>query len=115
MLNSINAKIITLTFSLLCALGIIITSAAVIAFYNDKELGQINTEIATLEKNALDLALMGEIYYQDGKQQKVGDFSTKQILRNYPNSMGNGIYFLPYKIYNNQKISKSIVTLINNN
>ena len=118
MLNSINAKIITLTFSLLCALGIIITSAAVIAFYNDKELiiegnnasitafeGQINTEIATLEKNALDLALMGEIYYQDGKQQKVGDFSTKQILRNYPNSMGNGIYFLPYKIYNNQKIA----------
>ena len=118
MLNSINAKIITLTFSLLCALGIIITSAAVIAFYNDKELiiegnnasitafeGQINTEIATLEKNALDLALMGEIYYQDGKQQKVGDFSTKEILRNYPNSMGNGIYFLPYKIYNNQKIA----------
>lgn len=118
MLNSINSKIITLTFSLLCALGVIVTSAAVIAFYNDKELiiegnnasinafeGQINTEIATLEKNALDLALMGEIYYQDGKQQKVGDFSTKQILRNYPNSMGNGIYFLPYKIYSNQKIS----------
>lgn len=118
MLNSINSRIITLTFSLLCALGVIVTSAAVIAFYNDKELiiegnnasitafeGQINTEIATLEKNALDLALMGEIYYQEGKQQKVGDFSTRQILRNYPNSMGNGIYFLPYKIYDNKEIA----------
>lgn len=116
MLKSINSKIIVLTFSLLCALGIIVTSVAIIAFYNDKELiiegnnasiaafeGQINTEIAALEKNALDLALMGEVYYQNGKQAEIGEFSTKQILRNYPNSMGNGIYFKPYKINKNQK------------
>lgn len=116
MLKSINSKIIVLTFSLLCALGVIVTSAAVIAFYNDKELiiegnnasiaafeKQINTEIAALEKNALDLALMGEIYYNNGKQDEIGEFSTKQILQNYPNSMGNGIYFKPYKINENQK------------
>lgn len=118
MLNSIKAKIVVLTFSLLCALGFVVTSAAIIAFYHDKELiiasnnasiiafeGQMNTEIAELEKNALDLALMGEIYYQEGKQLKVGEFFTAQILKNYPNSMGNGIYFLPYKIYKNKEIS----------
>ncbi len=118
MLSSINSKIIVLTFTLLCILGFTVTGVAIVAFYNDKELiiagnnasitsfeGQINTEIATLEKNALDLALMGEIYYQEGKQKTVGEFSTKKILKNYPNSMGNGIYFLPYKIYNNQKIA----------
>lgn len=118
MLSSINSKIIVLTFTLLCILGFTVTGVAIVAFYNDKELiiagnnasitafeGQINTEIATLEKNALDLALMGDIYYQEGKQQTVGEFSTRHILENYPNSMGNGIYFLPYKIYKNQKIA----------
>lgn len=48
---------------------------------------------------------MGEVYYQKGKAQVVGEFFTKRILKNYPNSMGNGIYFLPYKIYKDQKIA----------
>lgn len=116
MLSSIKAKIVVLTFSLLCALGFVVTSAAIVAFYHDKELiidgnnasiaafeRQINTEIAALEKNALDLALMGEVYYHNGKQAEIGEFSTMQILRNYPSSMGNGIYFMPYKINENQK------------
>ncbi len=115
-MTSIKSKIVFVTLTLLFALGLVIVGAAVMAFYHDKELliasndasitafeGQINTEIATLEKNALDLALMGEIYYTQGKQQAVGDFFTKQILQNYPNSMGNGIYFLPYKIYSNRE------------
>ena len=117
MLNSIKSKIIVLTFSLLCALGIVVTSAAVIAFYNDKELiiagnrasitafeKQLNTEIIKLEQNAQDLALMGEIYFQKGKQQDIGEFFAKELLKNYPNSMGNGIYFKPNKILEKQKI-----------
>ncbi|MBR6231805.1 MAG: hypothetical protein IKQ99_01745 [Alphaproteobacteria bacterium] len=87
MLSSIKSKIIVLTLVLLCVLGIVVTGTAITAFYHDKELiiagnnsaitafeGQMNTEIAELEKNALDLAVMGEIYYQKGKQQEVGDF-----------------------------------------
>lgn len=118
MLNSIKSKIIVLTFSLLCALGFVVTSAAIIAFYNDKELliaankasisafeKQLNTEIIKLEQNAQDLALMGEIYFQRGKQQDIGEFFAKELLKNYPNSMGNGIYFKPYKIHEKQKIS----------
>jgi len=117
MLNSIKSKIIVLTFSLLIILGIVVTAAAVVAFYNDKELiiegnkasitafeKQLNTEIIKLEQNAQDLALMGEIYYQKGKQQSVGEFFAKELLKNYPNSMGNGIYFKPYKIRQNQEI-----------
>ena len=38
MLNSIKSKIVVLTFSLLCALGVVVTAAAVLAFYHDKEL-----------------------------------------------------------------------------
>ena len=117
-MRSIKSKIVSMTFALLFTLGIIVISVAVMAFYRDKELliasndasitafeGQVNTEIAALEKNALDLALMGEIYYQQGKQLHVGEAFTAQILQNYPNSMGNGIYFLPYEIYDNQKIA----------
>lgn len=117
-MSSIKSKIIFITFALLFALGLVIISAAVIAFYHDKELlvagnntsitafeGQMNTEISTLEKNALDLALMGDVYYSQGKSREVGEFFTKQILKNYPSSMGNGIYFLPYKIYKDRKIA----------
>ena len=118
MLNSIKSKVVVLTFSLLIMLGLVVTGAAVTAFYRDKEQviaannaaiqafeGQINREIAELEKNALDLALMGEVYFQEGKQPAIGNFMTAQILRNYPNSMGNGIYFTPYRIRADQKIS----------
>ena len=117
-LGSIKSRIIVMTFALLFALGTVVVSAAIIAFYHDKELlvssndtsiaafkWQINTEILALEKNVQDLALLGEVYYKRGKPQKVGEFFTAQILHNYPNSMGNGIYFLPYKINKNQKIS----------
>ena len=117
MLNSIKSKIIVLTFSLLFVLGIVVTGAAITAFYRDKEQvveannasimafeGQMNKEIVELEKNVSDLAVMGDIYYQKGKQQDVGEFFAKQILKNYPNSMGNGLYFLPYKVNKNQKI-----------
>lgn len=118
MLSSIKSKIIVLTLALLLVLGLVVTGAAITAFYHDKELiiagnnsaltafeGQMNTEIAGLEKNAMDLAIMGEVYYRKGKQPEVGEFFTQKILKNYPNSMGNGIYFKPYKIDENQKIS----------
>ncbi|MBR6411750.1 MAG: SpoIIE family protein phosphatase [Alphaproteobacteria bacterium] len=117
MFKSIKSKIVGVSISLLFVLALVVISSAVIAFYRDKEQiiaannvsitsfeGQMNAEIAELEKNALDLALMGEIYYQKGKQQDVGEFFAKGILHNYPNSMGNGIYFLPYQISNDQKI-----------
>jgi len=116
--TSIKSKIVFMTFALLFALATIVVTVAVLAFYHDKELliagnnasvsafeGQMNTEIAELEKNASDLALMGEIYYKKGKQQSVGEFFAQEILKNYPNSMGNGIYFLPYKIVESSDIS----------
>ena len=116
MLASIKSKIVVLTVVLLLVLSVIVTGAAVTAFYRDKELiiegnnaaitafeGQMNTEIAELEKNALDLAVMGNIYYQQGKQQALGEFFTREILKNYPNSMGNGIWFEPYQVSENKK------------
>ena len=88
-MKSIKSKIVFVTISLMFAFSLVIISAAIMAFYHDKELliaennaqitsfeGQMNTEIAELEKNALDLALIGEIYFQKGKQKDVGEFFT---------------------------------------
>ena len=95
MLASIKSKIVVLTLSLLIGFGLLIAGAAIFAFYQDKELiiagnghtissltGRVNQEITGLEKNALDLALMGEVYYQKGRQQSIGEFFTKEILKN---------------------------------
>ena len=109
-MQSIKSKIVTMTVSLSFAFGLVIVCAALMAFYRDKELiikannaevatfeGQMNTEIAELEKNALDLALIGEFYFQKSKQQPVGEFFARELLKNYPHTMGNGIWFEPYK------------------
>ena len=118
MFQSIKSRIVAVAISLLFALALVVVTSAVIAFYRDKEQtiaannvsitsfeGKMNAEIAELEKNALDLALMGEVYYQKGKSQPVGEFFAKGILHNYPNSMGNGIYFAPYQVNKGHKIS----------
>ncbi|MBP5615183.1 MAG: HAMP domain-containing protein, partial [Alphaproteobacteria bacterium] len=118
MLSSIKSKVIILTLTLLCAFGFVVTGATLVAFYKDKELiiegnkasitafeKQLNTEIIKLEQNAQDLALMGEIYFEKGKQQAIGEFFAQELLKNYPHSMGNGIYFKPYKIVKNREIS----------
>lgn len=107
-----------MTLALLFALGSIVICVAMIAFYHDRELliagnnasinafeKQMNTEIAELEKNALDLAVMGEIYYKKGRQRSVGEFFAAELLKNYPNSMGNGIYFKAYKVEEDKDIS----------
>ena len=118
MFTTIKSKILVLIFALLCVLTGILTGVSLYTFYHSKELiiagnnssimafeGQMNKEIAEMEKEALDLAVMGEIYYQKGKHQETGEFFTKQLLKNYPNSMGNGIWFEPYEIDKNQKSS----------
>lgn len=115
-MKSIKSKIVFLSVALLFALGIIVVTSALLGFYHERDMriestnasitafeGQINTEIAELEKNAMDLALIGEIYFQKSRQQPVGEFYVQELLKNYPKSMGIGIYFAPYKINVNQK------------
>ena len=102
MLNSIKSKITVLTFSLLFVLGLVVTSAAILAFYQDRESvisannanitafeGELNREIAELEKNAMDLAVMGEIFYQKGKQKEVGEFFITTSLESLCNVAAN--------------------------
>ena len=101
MLKSIKSKITVLTFAILCILAIAITGVASLSFYNDKEMTiaagglsisslteNLNKEITKLEKNALDLALMGEIYNKAGKKEEIGIELLTGIFQNYPDSLG---------------------------
>ena len=116
MLASIKSKIIALTIALLCMLATLVTGAAFYAFYHDSEMmvaagglsissltGRINKEIIELENNAVDLALMGEIYYKAGKKEDIGQDLVTSIFQNYPNSLGGGIWFKPYAIRSDKK------------
>ena len=118
MLKSIKSKIIVLTFSILCILAIAITGVTSVSFYNDKEMTiaagglsisslseSLNKEITKLEKNALDLALMGEIFIKAGKKEEIGIELLTGIFQNYPDSLGGGIWFEPYIINPSQKRS----------
>ena len=118
MLKSIKSKITTLTFIILCILAIAITGVASLSFYNDKEMTiaagglsissfteSLNKEITKLEKNALDLALMGEIYNKAGKKEEIGVELLTGIFQNYPDSLGGGIWFKPYVIQPDKKRS----------
>ncbi|MDY6407995.1 MAG: SpoIIE family protein phosphatase [Pseudomonadota bacterium] len=112
MVASIRSKIIVLTCSLLGLLALAVTGAAFLAFNHDKEMmisagglsisslaGQINKDISTLEDNARDLALMGEVHYKAGKQDAIGKELVSRIFQNYPHSLGGGIWFKPYALY----------------
>lgn len=118
MLKSIKSKIVVLTFAILCLLALVITGAASISFYSGKEMTvaarglavsslaeSLNKEIAKLEKNALDLALMGEVHYKAGKQEYIAKELLTGIFLNYPDSLGGGIWFEPYIIQPDKKRS----------
>ena len=117
MLNSIKSRILILTLSLLILFGFVVTGAALLAFYHDKELiitgngfsissltERVNQEITKLENNAMDLALLGESYYSSYQKGTMDKASVIRIFENYPQSLGGGIWFKPYKLQKNKKL-----------
>ena len=116
MLSSIKSKIIVLILSLLIMFGVIVSTAALWAFYHDKELiiagngysisslaERVNQEITELENNAVDLFMLGEIYYRSDHREIVEKNSVVRIFENYPHSLGGGIWFKPYRFDKDKK------------
>ena len=116
MFTTIKSKILVLIFTLLCVLTGILTGVSLYTFYHSKELiiagnnasitafeGQLNKEILALKNNAMDLALIGEAYYQYGKNRDMADNLVKNLIQNYPNSLGGGIWFKPYIVSKDKK------------
>ena len=56
----------------------------------------INDSIMTLEDNLKSLALIGGLHYRTSRSDELTDEVVIRIFRNYPNTLGGGIWFIPY-------------------
>lgn len=63
----------------------------------------INDSIMTLEDNLKSLALIGGLHYRTSRSDELTDEVVIRIFRNYPNTLGGGIWFKPYIFGDNKK------------
>ncbi|MCQ2738809.1 MAG: SpoIIE family protein phosphatase [bacterium] len=122
MFNTIKSKIIFIVVSILLVLSLVLSFFAYINFKNEKGLmlsaydynistfaEKINREIENLNDNAIGLALLGESYYQTGKNRDLFEKIIKEDFEYYQNSISGGIWFEPYVINPTQMLSRLFV------
>lgn len=63
----------------------------------------INDQIIAMEHNLRGLALIAGLYYKTDRSDKLTESVMIRIFRNYPRSLGGGIWFKPYIIDKNAK------------
>jgi len=109
MFDTIKSKIVAITVSLLVALTAVFI-VFVIYFYDRVEdllffqykykverfSTKLDNDISKLENNAKDLALIGKLYYNAGRDKNVAEYAVLNIFDNYKDSLGGGIWFKPY-------------------
>ncbi|MBR1754870.1 SpoIIE family protein phosphatase [bacterium] len=116
--NTIKSKIIVITVALFLVTCLILAVFMQLIYLHDKQLirrscgynieifeEKINQEIADLESNATDLALLGELYFESNNEKKAAEYMLTNIFNGYPKSLGGGIWFEPYLIDKNKKRS----------
>lgn len=118
MFNTIKAKIIAITVSMLLMLTLILIFFASVIYENGKNLiikscdytinssvAKINKDVSIIENNAIDLAIMGEIYYNAGKKREIAEYIVTNTFDMYENPFGGGIWFEPYKINPHKRLN----------
>ena len=109
--NTVKSKIILISALMLIALSLLLSVFAYLYLQNGKALllrgfsyhisnfaDEINKDIIRIESNAKDLALQGELFNHIDKNRDMALFTTINIFKNYPHSLGGGIWFEPYII-----------------
>ena len=64
---------------------------------------EMDENILSLEDNARDLALIGNLFYKTDKNVELTKSVINKIFQNYKNSLGGGIWFEPYAFDKNKK------------
>lgn len=126
MFKTIKGKITAISVFMLLSVAIIFSIFAILVYNYAKDeifkssnygismfAQEVNKDIAEIEDNALDLALLGEIYYSYGKDAKSMEYGIPELFKNYPISLGGGIWFEPYA--NNPKKRWSCLYVFRNN
>ncbi len=106
--NTVKSKIILISALMLIILSVLLSAFAYIYMQSGKTLlltgysyhisnfaEEINKDIISIENNAKDLALQGEMFNHIDKNKDMALFTTINIFKNYPNSLGGGIWFEP--------------------
>ena len=106
--DTIKSKIILISALVLITLSMLLSFFAYLYLQNGKSLilkgfsfrisnfaEKINKDIIRIEDNAKDLALQGEMFNQIDKNKNMALLTTINIFKNYPNSLGGGIWFEP--------------------
>lgn len=106
--NTVKSKIILISALMLIMLSILLSAFAYLYLQSGKTLllkgyshyisnfaEKINKDIIRIEDNAKDLALQGEMFNHIDKDRNMALFTTINIFKNYPSSLGGGIWFEP--------------------
>ena len=118
MFNTIKSKILLMTLALLFVLVFVLASVTYLYYRDAKhikifscsyEIGvfaqNINKEVVKIEKNAKDLALIGELNYEAKTNPLYVKETIARLFENYPESLGGGVWFKPYIINPKKKLN----------
>ncbi len=116
MFKTVKSKILAITFFLLALLIFAFVCYGYVFKIKTKQLmlknysysinvfvRQIKEKILRAEDNSKDLALVGRIYFNTGKNDKLIKFIMQNLFSNYEQSLGGGIWFEPYIIDKSKK------------
>ncbi|MBO6180986.1 hypothetical protein J6O86_04800, partial [bacterium] len=117
MFKTLKSKIIFTSFIMLTLLMSLFVLFAIQSRKSNKQLmvqnygfsidalfvDDINDNIMTLEDNLKSLALIGGLHYRTSRSDELTDEVVIRIFRNYPNTLGGGIWFKPYIFGDNKK------------
>ena len=118
MFNTIKSKILLIVCSTFVVLISVLSIFSFISFKNSEQLiirsyfysiavlvQNLNKEIIKIENNAKDMALLGNLFYTCGKDKSVAGHAIINIFDNYTYSLGGGIWFEPYIVDKNKRLS----------
>ena len=117
MFKTVKSKIIAIAFVMLLTLATVLFFFSVIVYDQGRTMlvhsfhfaisefeKKIDKDITEIENNAIDLALMGDVFLKTDRNKNIAEFFVERIFkRNYKQSLGGGIWFKPYSIAANKK------------
>lgn len=117
MFKTLKSKILITAIVMLTLLMFVFSVFAIYSRKNTKQLliqnyrydidaqfvENLHDQILTLENNLRGLSLIGSLYYKTDRSDELTKRVLVRIFRNYPDTLGGGIWFKPYIIDKNKK------------
>ena len=116
MFKTLKSKILAIAVTVLAVITVVFmvfaytfeikTKPLIIDYYSrhiEVLKDKINDNIIKIENNSKDLALIGSLFYRTDRSIKLTKEVITNIFYNYPDSLGGGIWFEPYKIDKTRK------------